>query len=421
LKQKTTIDNFVAPLIEDVSSRVTANAKGDKTIWTVIVLLAIAGCLVVYSSSSSLAMRHQTSTFTYLVKQMMYIGIGLFIVFSLHKINYNFYARIAKVLYWASILLLVYTMFFGTQLNEGVRWIKVPIIGLTFQSSDVARVALFIYMSLILSKRQNQIKEFKHGFLYVFAHVALVCALVAPSNLSNAALLFLTAFVVLFFARVNKTYLLGVALLGIVIGGLACGIANAYYDKTTRKQKDLPAIFEISRIPTWIGRIQTFMFGEADIHSSKVYQINQAKIAMAKGGFFGKGPGQSEQNKFLPHCYSDFIFAIIVEEYGMFGAFIVLALYTTLFIRCIKIFKRSPYAFGALLAVALGFMLVVQAFAHAAVAVNLVPNTGVTLPLISMGGSSIMFTCVALGIILSVARNVQNLESQPVNKEVNNG
>jgi cell division protein FtsW len=415
------LNNLVTPLFEGVSSNVASNAKGDKAIWGIIALLALAGCLVVYSSSSSLAMRHGSSTFGYLVKQIMYIGIGIFIVFSLHKINYNFYARIAKVFYWFAVLLLIYTMFFGTQINEGVRWVKIPIIGLTFQSSDVARVALFIYMSLILSKRQNNIKDFKEGFLFVFAHIALICILVAPSNLSNAALLFITSFVVLFFARVNKKYLLGVALLGVLVAGIACGIASHYYDKETKKQKDLPAFLEISRIPTWIGRIQTFMFGEADVNSSKVYQINQAKIAIAKGGFLGKGPGQSEQSKFLPHCYSDFIFAIIVEEYGMLGAFVILALYAALFIRCIKIFKRSPYAFGALLAVALGFMLVVQAFAHAAVAVNLVPNTGVTLPLISMGGSSIMFTCVALGIILSVARNVQSLETATNEKEVANG
>jgi cell division protein FtsW len=189
-------------------------------------------------------------------------------------------------------------------------------------------------------------------------------------------------------------------------------VAINTYDKTEHRAKDIPAVFSVGRVPTWIGRIQTFMYSNKEDVNEKLYQINQAKIAIAKGSWFGLGPGNSQARNFLPHSYSDFIFAIILEEYGFFGGAFMVFIYLLFLYRCIRLYRKCPYAFGAFLALALSFMLVIQAIANMGVNVNIFPNTGVTLPLVSMGGSSFLFTCLSIGIILSVARNVEQLEGK---------
>ena len=214
----------------------------------------------------------------------------------------------------------------------------------------------------------------------------------------------------MFIGRVNTKHLLisiGIALIPVIF---LFTLAIGTYDKTTHKTKDLPAIFASGRIPTWIGRIQTFVYSNKEDDNEKLYQINQAKIAIASGGWVGRGPGKSEARNFLPHSYSDFIYAIIIEEYGFFGAAFMVFIYLLFLHRCIRLYRKCPYAFGAFLALALSFTLVIQALANMGVAVNAFPNTGVTLPLVSMGGSSFLFTCLSIGIILSVARNVEQLE-----------
>jgi cell division protein FtsW len=190
------------------------------------------------------------------------------------------------------------------------------------------------------------------------------------------------------------------------------GVAMTTYDSQTHETKKLPSILAMGRIPTWIGRIQTFVYGSKTDDNDKTYQINQAKIAIANGGWLGKGPGNSEARNFLPHSYSDFIYAIIIEEYGLLGGLIMILIYLLFLYRCIRIYKKCPYAFGAFLALALSFTLVIQAIANMGVNVNLFPNTGVTLPLVSMGGSSFLFTCLSIGIILSVSRNVEQQEGK---------
>ena len=317
----------------------------------------------------------------------------------------------AKILFLLSIPLLIYTYFFGTTLNEGSRWIKLPVINQTFQTSDLAKLALFMYLSRQLSKKQQVIKDFKKGFLPIILPIITICVLIAPANLSTAMLVAGTSFMLMFIGRVNTRHILLTLLIALIPIVILSVVAVKYYDKAEGKSKDLPAMFSSGRVPTWISRIQTFVYSSKGDGNEKSYQINQAKIAIASGGWFGRGPGNSNARNFLPHSYSDFIFAIILEEYGLLGGAFIVFIYLLFLYRCIRVYRKCPFAFGAFLALALSFTLVIQAFANMGVNVNVFPNTGVTLPLVSMGGSSFLFTCLSIGIILSVARNVEQQES----------
>ncbi|MBS1743071.1 MAG: FtsW/RodA/SpoVE family cell cycle protein [Bacteroidetes bacterium] len=386
--------------------------RGDKVIWAIVIILTLASLLLVYSSTGSLAYRMSKSNESYLFKQFAFILLGLLVIYFAHRINYTLYSRVALVLFLISIPLLLYTLLFGVQLNAGSRWIKLPVINMTFQTSDLAKLALFMYMSRMLSRKQNVIKDFKKGFLPIVIPVGIICLLIAPANLSTALLIGGTSFLLMFIGRVNTKHILatiGIAMIPIV---LLITIAVSTYDKQTHETKKLPAFLASGRIPTWISRIQTFVYGSKEDDGEKNYQINQAKIAIANGGWLGKGPGNSQQRNFLPHSYSDFIYAIIIEEYGLIGGAIIIGIYLLFLFRCIRLYRKCPFAFGAFLALALSFTLVIQAIANMGVNVNLFPNTGVTLPLVSMGGSSFLFTCLSIGIILSVARNVEQQEGQ---------
>ena len=394
--------------------------KGDKVIWAAVVVLALVSLLVVYSSTGTLAYRLSKSNESYLFKQIVFIAIGIMIIYFLHKVNYNLYSQIARLLFLVSIPLLIYTLFFGVRLNEGSRWIRLPIIQMTVQTSDLAKLALFMYLSRLLSKKQEVIKDFRKGFLPVIIPVGLICLLIAPANLSTALLIGATSMLIMFIGRVSNKHLLmiiGVALIPVLILISAAVIHHKQNNGETIKPEAHSRLF--GRVSTWVNRVENFMYGGADADDEDNYQVNQAKIAIAKGGWMGVGPGNSEQRNFLPHPYSDFIFAIIIEEYGLMGGLFITFIYLVFLYRCIRIFRRCPYAFGAFLALALSFTLVIQALANMAVTVNLFPVTGVTLPLISMGGSSFIFTCIAIGIILSVATNVEKLEgrAQPVSHE----
>lgn len=378
-------------------------------IWAVVILLTMASVLVVYSSVGSLAYRMNKSTESYLLRQIGYICLGVIIIYFAHRVNYTVYSRIASILFVISVPLLIYTLKYGSHINDASRWIKLPVINLTFQTSDLAKLALFMYLSRILSRRQQVIKDFKKGFLPLIVPVAIICILIAPANLSTALLIGGIALLLMFIGRVRVRYLLMVVGLALIPVIFLVTVASHYYNKQEQAPEDLPAVLSVGRMPTWIKRVQEFMYADKEDVS---YQVQQAKIAIATGGIVGKGPGKSEQRNFLPHPYSDFIFAIIIEEYGLAGGMIILLVYLLFLFRSIRLFHRCPYAFGAFLAVALSFTLVIQAIVNMAVNVNLFPTTGVTLPLVSMGGSSLLFTCFAIGIILSVARNVEDAEGK---------
>jgi cell division protein FtsW len=389
-------------------STINSKTKGDKVIWAIVAILTMMSLLVVYSSTGTLAYKLSKSTESYLFKQIVFIAIGVMIIYFAHKVNYTLYSKVAVFIFLASIPLLLYTLIFGTSLNEANRWIKLPIINLTFQTSDLAKLALFMYLGRQLSRKQDVIKDFKKGFLPLIIPVGIICMLIAPANLSTALLVGATSLLLMFIGRASLKHIALVIVMAAVPVMILVSVASAYYDKQEKKQKDLPSVFNHGRVETWIRRVQSFMYAGKE---ETGYQVQQAKIAIAKGGWVGLGPGNSEQRNFLPHPYSDFIYAIIIEEYGLAGGMFVLFIYLAFLFRCIRIFKRCPYAFGAFLALGLSFTLVIQAMANMAVNVSLFPVTGVTLPLVSMGGSSFLFTCLAIGIILSVARNVEQMEA----------
>ena len=390
---------------------ITSRTKGDKVIWAIVVLLTMMSLLAVYSSTGTLAYKLSKSTESYLFKQIVFIIAGLAIIYFAHLVNYTIYSRVAQILFIASIPLLVYTLFFGTNLNDANRWIRLPIINLTFQTSDLAKLALFMYLSRQLSKRQENIKDFKKGFLPVIGPVLLICGLIAPANLSTALLTGATSLILLFIGRASIKHLLLVVLIAAIPLSMLIGFAKLYYNEAEGKSDPLPAVLIKGRVETWIKRVQNFMYADKQEVS---YQVQQAKIAIAKGSWMGLGPGNSQARNFLPHPYSDFVYAIIIEEYGLAGGALILLIYLLFLYRCIRIMKKCPYAFGAFLSLGLSFTLVIQAMANMAVNVNLFPVTGVTLPLVSMGGSSFLFTCLAIGIILSVARNVEKAEGEAI-------
>ncbi|MBY0476683.1 MAG: FtsW/RodA/SpoVE family cell cycle protein [Chitinophagaceae bacterium] len=400
--------------INNITSKIPSfglkeKTQGDKVIWAIVIVLSLVSLLVVYSATNSLAYKlYKGNTFIYLFKQIAFITLGILIVYFAHRVNYTIYSRVAKLMFYISIVLLIYTLFFGAKINDGSRWIKLPIINLTVQTSDIAKLALFMYLSRLLSKKQDVIKDFWKGFVPMMIPVLIICVLIMPANLSTALLTGATSLLLLFIGRVSVKHILlvvGVAMIPVLFLIIT---AKVYYDKEEGKTKELPAMLSAGRVPTWIKRVQDFMYAKND---ESPYQVQQAKIAVAKGGVFGLGPGNSEQRNFLPHPYSDFIYAIIIEEYGMIGATFIVFIYLVFLFRSIQLFRKCPYAFGAFLALALSFTLVIQAMTNMAVNVGLFPVTGVTLPLVSMGGSSFLFTCLSIGIILSVARNVEEEEA----------
>lgn len=397
------------------TNNLISKTKGDKVIWALVILLTLVSLLAVYSATGSLAYKnYRGNTEIYLFKQIAFILVGIMVIYFAHLVNYTFYSKVAKIAFLLSLPLLFYTLFFGVKMNEGSRWIRLPLINMTLQTSDFARLALFMFLARLLSKKQDVIKDFKKGFLPVIIPVAVTCLLIAPANLSTALLLGASCLLLLFIGRVSTKHILmtiGIALIPILflISAAVIRHGQTKNDEVVVAKKSSSTLF--GRVDTWIGRMESFIYGSKDIDDD-AYQTTQAKIAISKGGVFGVGPGNSTTRDYLPQAYNDFIYAIIIEEYGLMGGAFIMFIYLVFLYRCIRIFKKCPFAFGAFLALGLSFTLAIQAVANMAVTVNLFPVTGVTLPLVSMGGTSFIFTCLAIGIILSVARNVEQLEGK---------
>ena len=417
------IENNPPGTVKKWGQNLEHHTRGDKVIWALVVLLALVSLLAVYSATGSLAYKNfKGNTEVYLLKQIIFIAVGIVVIYIAHRVNYTFYSKVAQVLFLISIPLLVYTLFFGVRMNEGSRWIRLPLINMTMQTSDLARLALFMYLSRMISKKQDIIKDFKKGFLPVILPVCLICLLIVPANLSTALLLGASCLVLLFIGRAQTKHILltiGIAAIPILLLVLAAVSRHHSEKESIIITKASAGI--TSRVDTWINRVENFIYGGSEADNEDLYQVNQAKIAIAKGGIMGVGPGNSETRDYLPQAYNDFIFAVIIEEYGLTGGAFLLFIYMVFLYRCIRIFKRCPYAFGAFLALGLSFTLVIQAMVNMAVTVNLFPVTGVTLPLVSMGGSSFIFTCLAIGIILSVARNVEQTEGKKLRPSVIDG
>ncbi len=366
--------------------------KGDRVIWLIIVLLSVVSLLAVYSSTGSLAYRYQGGNTTYyFLKQFGFLAIGLVIIFLVHLIPYKVYSPIAPLLIYVAIPLLLVTLLFGTNINQAARWLEIPGLGVTIQTSDFAKLALIIYIARVLSLKQNELNDLKKTFLPLIVPIALVTLLILPANFSTAVMLAIVSWIMLFLGRVSPKHLFGFSALGVVLLVIFFFVAQ---NTTT-----------LNRVQTWKNRIENFRSDE----QGENYQATQSKIAIATGGMVGKGPGNSTQRNMLPHPYSDFIYAIIIEEYGLIGGLIVLALYMVLLFRAGIIVKKARRTFPAFLVMGLTLLVVFQALVNMAVAVNLIPVTGQPLPLVSMGGTSILFSSASFGIILSVSRS-QNKE-----------
>ena len=367
------------------------NIKGDRVIWIVVIFLSIFSLLAVYSSTGTLAYKKQHgNTEYYLMKHQLILGYGFGLMYMTHLIKYTYFSRISQIGLILTLPLLVLTLVSGTNLNEANRWLTVPIVNLTFQSSDMAKLFLIMYLARVLSKKQELVENLRKGFLPVIIPVIAVTIFILPANFSTAAILFVTCLVLMFIGRISLKYIFSLIGLGFVSVVLIFAIAIVF-----------PHLFP--RGETWVKRVEHFINKEK-ASADATYQVDQAKIAIGSGGLLGKSPGKSTQRNFLPHPYSDFIFAIIIEEYGLIGGIFVMLLYLILFFRVIRIAGKCQGNFGALLSLGIGFSLVFQAMINMAVAVNLFPVTGQTLPLVSMGGTSIWFTSIAIGIILSISR-----------------
>lgn len=363
--------------------------KGDKTIWRIIMILSVISLVAIYSSTGSLAYRyHGGDTSFYLIKQLAFLTAGLVVVFITHLVSYRVYYPLSSLLLGISFPLLLVTLMFGANINQASRWIEIPGIGVTFQSSDVAKMAIVLYLAKILSRHQNKPMTFKEVLSKLAMPVGLICALILPANFSTAALIAATSALLMFVGRVRIRHLLLLSVIGTAAITLFITFALLFNN--------------VGRVHTWINRVENYIDGK---DSGDNYQVEQAKIAIATGGFVGKGPGKSTQRNLLPHPYSDFIFAIIIEEYGLVGAIVIILLYMILMYRAGVIVKQAKRTFPALLAFGLTLLLVFQAFVNMAVAVNLIPVTGQPLPLVSMGGTSLFFSSASLGIILSISRS----------------
>lgn len=377
-------------------SRLNAHLKGDKMIWSILLLLGLASLLAVYSSAGAMAYQYaDRSSEYYLVKQLMFIFAGFGVTYLAYKFHYLQYSRLAPIMLLIAIPLMAYTSLFGAEINDARRWINIPWINQSFQTSDFAKLALIVFIARSLAVRQDYIKDWKSVFLPIIIPTVLICGLILPSDFSTAGLLFITTFLMMFIARVSMKFVFILLLCGALLFSLMFIVGSIFPD--------------FFRVDTWITRVQEFMS-----NNDGSFQTQQSKIAIANGGWIGRGPGLSLQKNHLPFAYADFIYAIICEEYGLLGGITILMAYLVLLYRCIRIVTQCPKAFGAILAMGLCLNLVVQAFANIAVSVQLVPVTGLTLPLVSMGGTSLLFTCLSIGIILSVSKYVEAAAEQKV-------
>ncbi|MBK6699787.1 MAG: FtsW/RodA/SpoVE family cell cycle protein [Saprospiraceae bacterium] len=369
--------------------------KGDRFLWTIIILLSLCSLLAVYSASISLTKYNSDNTLFFLFKHVPFILGGLVLAWIVSQVQYSEFSRLAPVLLIIAVILLVWAMFFGVNVNQAKRWIQVPFLDITFQVSDFAKIALICYVARSISAKQDYIKSFKTAFVPIMLPVLVVCGLIAPSNFSTSALLFVCCIMMLFVGRVSIKYILILGLFGILMFAFLIFIGQFLPDSIT--------------VSTWISRINEFIHVEEG-----GYQVQQAKIAIARGGLFGQGPGNSMLRNFIPYSYADFIYAIICEEWGiLLGGIGLIVIYLMLLGHCVSVVTKTPKAFGAMLTIGIGFNIVMQAFANMGVSLGVVPVTGLTLPFVSMGGTSLLFTSIAFGMIISVSKNINALKLEP--------
>ena len=370
--------------------------KGDTAIWIIVFLLSLVSMLTVYSATGTLAYKKMGgNTLFYLIRHGGFLLFGIGIIWVIHRIDFRIFKKLTKLLLYLSVGLLIFTLLSGVSLNSASRWVS--IMGIQFQTSDLAKITLVMYVAMVLGDNQEQIVNLDAAFWPIVKWVGVICLLIFPANFSTAAMLYSICCVLMYIGGIKFSVLL--KLTGAILAGLAVLLLLALA---------VPQIRNMGRVQTWIHRMEIFLGKEQPNDSEYNFQADHAKMAIVHGGITGQGFGNSTQRNFLPHPYSDFIYAIIVEETGILGGSFVMLLYLFLIYRIRVIVKGCRSSFGTFLCTGLGISLVIQAFINMAVAVNLFPVTGQTLPLVSMGGTSVIFTSLALGIILNVSRHSEN-------------
>jgi len=359
------------------------NLEGDRTIWGVVLALSLSSVLVVYS----------TAGWHFLFSHITKLLLGLFAMYVVHKIKFKYFSKIGQIGFLFSLFLLVLVLLIGVSVNGASRWLQIA--GQQFQPSDVAKLAIIVYMARQISKQRDYLYDFKELFWHVLGPLILVCVLILPNNFSTAALVFINGLVLMFVGKIRIKFI--ASIIGFAFVGVLTIYATAKF--TPLGTKIMP------RSATWVSRIDSYFIDAKGDEQSKDFQQTQALVAIQNGGMTGMGPGKSTQRNILPYSSSDFIYAIIIEEYGLFGGVMALLFYLILMFRAIRIALRVESVFGSLLATGLMFSLVFQALINMLVSVEVLPVTGQTLPLISMGGTSIVFSCIAIGIVLSVSRD----------------
>jgi cell division protein FtsW len=367
--------------------------KGDLVIWVITLILLGFSLVSVYSFVPILVKIEGGSPFKYLFKHFIYILLAVIAMYWVHRRDPSMLSKMSKIIYYGAIALLIFTLFFGTKVNEAGRWVRIPFVGLTFQSSDFAKLGLVIYLARMLVKKKDEFQDWKHGFLPVILPVVVICGLIVKDNFSTAAILFMICFVLLFLGKVPFSKLFSVVFAGILLFVMAVGLHKA-----------LPDLNILPRYETWMNRITNRYENNADIDAPGNLQANNAKQAIALGGFTGQGIGKGKVKEFIPEAYADFFYASFVEEFGSMAAVILILFYLILLYRIIRIALRASSLFETYLCLGIGILLLSQATVNMMVCTGIFPVTGQNMPFLAMGGSAMIMACIGIGIVQGVAQ-----------------
>lgn len=369
--------------------------EGDRAIWILTILLLVFSMITVYSFVPVLVKTEGGTPLKYLLKHIIYVGIGFSIMFWIHKQDARNFSKLSRFIFYLAVGLLIFTFFFGVTINNASRWIRIPIVSLTFQTSDFAKLALIIYLSRLLVKKKDLMNDWKQGFWPIVWPVLLICGLIAKDNFSTAALLFAISIAIMFVGQVKFKMIAGLILACVMLAG-----------SIVLLHKAAPKLNLLPRYETWENRIFNRVTDEKDV-AANAQSIN-AELAIHNGGYFGRGPGKGDLKKFTAQAYADFFYASFVEEFGLIGAICLVLIYLILLYRCIRIGLNSTRLFETFLCVGIGLLLLTQAVVNMMVCTGIFPVTGQNMPLLAMGGSALVMVCASLGIIQSIASNQQN-------------
>jgi cell division protein FtsW len=366
--------------------------KGDMVIWVITLILLGFSLVSVYSFVPILVKMEGGTPFKYLFKHFVYIVLAVLSMYWIHKKDPKYISQLSKIIYYGSVVLLVFTMFFGTKVNEAGRWVKIPFVGLTFQSSDFAKLALIIYVSRLLYKKRENLNSWKEGFFPVMLPIIVICGLIVKDNFSTAAILFMISFTLLFVGRVPIIKLTSVIAGGVLLFMMIVGVHKA-----------LPDLNILPRYETWVNRFNNKLEGNSDIDAAGNLQANNAEQAIYLGGILGQGIGKGKVKEFIPEAYADFFYASFVEEFGLIAAIVLILFYLILFYRIMRIALKSDKLFETYLCIGIGILLLSQATVNMMVCTGIFPVTGQNMPFLAMGGSAMIMACISIGIVQSIA------------------